>query len=249
MRLLTLPHTHTLFLTILWTYLPLVDHSPYTQYTSMLALCLLSAQFLWMYCSWHWKCTRTNIFSLINQQNNTFSKIFWYSKESKTLTKKCTSECFASLQSVIFCKMFILMSSKITLINHGTPNSVPLLFYFTDSTPIKVDFQESKSNWWCWWNMIVLSPLHLAITCVLQNFSMLELVYPWIFTRIHISYRCCWQTQTQESYMADYMWHEILHGGQSRHFQTWDTGQIGCGGEFWQKWVIYVVIKFETSTL
>ena len=24
---------------------------------------------------------------------------------------------------------------------------------------------------------------------------------------------------------------------------------IGCGGEFWQKWVIYVVIKFETSTL
>ncbi len=25
--------------------------------------------------------------------------------------------------------------------------------------------------------------------------------------------------------------------------------KIGCGGEFWQKWVIYVVIKFETSTL
>ncbi len=24
--------------------------------------------------------------------------------------------------------------------------------------------------------------------------------------------------------------------------------KIGCGGEFWQKWVIYVVIKFETST-
>ncbi len=25
--------------------------------------------------------------------------------------------------------------------------------------------------------------------------------------------------------------------------------KIGCGGEFWQKRVIYVVIKFETSTL
>ncbi len=25
--------------------------------------------------------------------------------------------------------------------------------------------------------------------------------------------------------------------------------KIGCGGEFWQKLVIYVVIKFETSTL
>ncbi len=24
--------------------------------------------------------------------------------------------------------------------------------------------------------------------------------------------------------------------------------KIGCSGEFWQKWVIYVVIKFETST-
>ncbi len=46
------------------------------------------------------------------------------------------------------------------------------------------------------------------------------------FTLGHMFLRyVTWSSRMTEVQVRNNMWHDILHGGQSRHFQSWDTGQ------------------------